>query len=494
MSSVKKSSILKISVLAIFCVFLIFIFLCIFILATTSTTVVNHTNREPTETPYEIPCEPLPILVTAMVHVDPLPTVPNITAILGAYAQHRDGWLWYLDLAKRTGLRLSAQMTGVYAEACLRQGNASDFASCMPGGPHHLGTHLHANIKGPAPYVWETVPPYLHHDPATVAQILAENIPWINAIFDANGFSSVDNWFFHGSFATYPGMDRELFGVSGLPYTNRYLMAGALRGRLYLYRGGFLTEPHQEGTDVSFIKMPEVGGIIGEDRPHGPEGIVYGSVPYQRRDFLRAYIEWREMVRRGDHGPVRHFTWMIHPYQLVQGYVGSDGRSPRVSIEELVNWLRGHFIEKRDDTGQIVARFANVREIRDAFETWERVYPAEAAKLQETMKQNNPPRYSPGILDRMETTFHLDSFHLANGALAVHRLGDRETGATLYLIWACEGREVSLHRLRGFFKKRFLVYRGDGTTEELDSREIQVGDEPVLLEDLGKSKATKRRR
>jgi hypothetical protein len=435
------------------------------------------------ETP-QAPYQPPPLLVTAMVHVDPLPTTTNVPAILDAYAQHRDGWLWYLDLAGRTGLRLSAQMTGVYAETCVRQGHASDFASCLPGGPHHLGTHLHANVKGAGPYVWESVPLSLYHDPATVRRVLADNIPWINAVFESNGFSSVDNWFFHGCMATYPAMDRELFGVSGLPYANRYLMAGALRGRLYIYRGGFLTEPPQAGEDLSFIKMPEVGGIIGEDRPHGPEGMVYGSVPFERRDFLRAYIEWREMVRRGDRGPVRHFNWMVHPYQLTRAYLGSDGRSTRISIEELVTWLGENFIEKSDDTGRVTARFANAAEIRGAFETWERLCPVEALRLKEAMKRNWPPRYLPAILDRMETTYHLDSSRLANGDLTVHKLVDRETGATLHLIWAREGREFWLSEVRGFFKKRFLVYRGDGTPEELDSRLIRVGAEPVLVEEI----------
>lgn len=429
--------------------------------------------------------EPQPILVTGMVHLDPLPTVPDVSAILAAYGQHRDGWLWYLDLAGRTGLRLSGQMTGVYAEACLRQGHASDFASCMPGGPHHLGTHLHANVKGAGPYVWETVPPHLYQDPPTVARILAHNIPWINSIFEANGYPPAANWFFHASQAHYPGMAEDLFGAPGLPYDNLFVMAAALRGRLVLYRGGFLIEPHQDAADVSFIKMPEVGGIIGEDRPHGPEGMVYGSVPYQRRDFLRVYIEWREMVRRGDVGPVRHFNWMTHPYQLTRNYRASDGRSPRESIAELVSWLRENFIDRADDTGRVTARFANASEFREDFEAWERLCPAEAAALQGALMRNEPPRYLPAILDRLETTFHRDSSTLFNGALFIHRFEDRETGAALYLLWTAEGRAGAFDGLLGLTGRRFRVYRGDGTQNTLAAWQVSVGAEPVLLEDLG---------
>jgi hypothetical protein len=432
--------------------------------------------------------KPFPIFVTAMVHLDPLPTVPNIEIILREYARHRDGWLWYLNFAKKTGLRISAQMTGVYAEACVLQGHASDFKLCMPGGPHHLGTHLHANIKTDLPYVWKTIPKEKYNDPLMVLHVFKDNLPWINRIFEENGFSSQDNWFFHGSHAAYQGMEKDLFDYEHktYPYDNRFVMVGAKRGRLYLYRGPWIGEPHQR--KGNYIKISEVGGIIGEDREHGPEGMVYGSVPYQKRDFLRVYIEWREMVRRGDSGPVRHFNWMVHPYQLAKGYIASDGRSPRESIKELVEWLLDNFIEKKDESGYVIARFANVAEIRHAFETWESEYPEEAHALQEALERNEPPRYLPVILDRMETTYHEKILNTGNPNLVIHKLRDRNNSNILYLIWS---RIDDLIPVGEVLSGQYLVYHGNGKSEILDASDILVGMEPILLE---RAKSVSRKR
>jgi hypothetical protein len=98
-------------------------------------------------------------------------------------------------------------------------------------------------------------------------------------------------------------------------------MAGGSRGWHFPYRGGFALGPGQT-TDTSYVKLPEVGGIIGFDQVHGPEGMVYGTVPYQKRDFLRVYLEWREDARGGERRALRHFNWMIHPYQLTPAVLG----------------------------------------------------------------------------------------------------------------------------------------------------------------------------
>lgn len=431
--------------------------------------------REPIQT--EKQRDVSPILVTAMVHLDPLPLVNDANVVLDAYVRHRDAWLWYLNLADATGVALSAQMTGVYAEACVRQGHASDFADCMPGGPHHLGTHLHGNVKGEAPYEWRRIPEGAYHDPEITEQVFCDNIPWVNRVFEENGFTYRDNWFLHGSQVTFFGMDEDLFGRPDLPFHNTYDMAGALRGRLYVYRGDFLAEPDEESG--SCIKMAEVGGIIGEDRVHGPEGMVYGSVPYQRRDFLRAYLEWRESVRRGEMGPVRHFTWMVHPYQLVDDYVGSGGRSARACIEELVAWLNAEFIGQPDESGFVIARYAHAAEIRQEFEAWESAHPNEAADLQQAMRSGNPPLHLPAIHQRLESTYHCSSVEPGNENVRAHQFKDHDTGADVYVAWTTDG---NTHSLSSWMSGTARVLGQDGSFEIQSIDQMTVGPEPVLFE------------
>lgn len=421
-----------------------------------------------------------PILVTGMVHIDPIASPPDSAIAIQSYLQHRAALAWYVDLAAQTGLRLSAQMTGVYAEACVRQDDAADFTAFMPGGPHHLATHLHANVKGPGPYSWRTLPQFAYALPDSVRRVMADNIPWVNRLFVMNGHTSADNWFFHGTHASYPGMEEDLWCLTdpgSLPYDNCYTMAAALRGGHYVYRGGFALEPSQTA-DTSYVKLPEVGGIIGFDQVHGPEGMVYGTVPYQKRDFLRVYMEWRESVRRGEPRAVRYFNWMIHPYQLLPGTIGTDGRPPRLSIVELVDWLRANFIEHADESGQVMARFANAAEIRAAYESWRGTHPDAAAALQATLAAGDRPLHLPAIFDRLDTAFYVERTASADPDLVLHRLTDRVSGGALYAAWSRAGWRPLEPALSGTFR----VLHGDGTEIVLGSASIMIGEEPVLLE------------
>ena len=262
-----------------------------------------------------------------------------------------------------------------------------------------------------------------------------------------------------------------------LPYDNCYTMAGGSRGRHFPYRGGFALGPGQT-TDTSYVKLPEVGGIIGFDQVHGPEGMVYGTVPYQKRDFLRVYLEWREDARGGERRAVRHFNWMIHPYQLTPAVLGTDGRSPRTHIAELVQWLGDNFIERADESGLVVARFASAAALRAAYEAWAAAYPAEAAALQATLAAGQRPFHLPAILDRMETAYYAGALTGAGSDLVVHQLTDRTTSAPLFVAWSRGGTVPLEPVLTGTFR----VLHGDGATAELPSGDVQVGAEPVVLE------------
>lgn len=448
-------------------------------LAVATTPLLAASLRQPSEHRLSS-TDPPPILVTGMVHLDPLPASGDSNAVLAAYARHRDGMLWYIGLAATTGLGLSGQMTGVYAEACVRQGHAPDFAGFMPGGPHHLGTHMHAHVKRSGAYAWRQIPQSAYTIPDSVRQVFADQVPWVNRVFEENGVASDENWFLHGSHASYPGMENDLWcqpEPSPLPYTNCFSMAGGPRGGFWVYRAGYNLDPDRTA-DTSYVKLPEVGGIIGYDAVHGPEGMVYGTVPYQKRDFMQVYIEWREGVRRGESSAVRYFNWMVHPYQLTDGTLGTDRRLVRSSIEELVDWLLESFIEHTDESGRVAARFANAREIRAAHESWRAAHPAEAAALQATLVAGGRPLYLPAIHDRLETTYYSVPVAGSDPDLVVHRFVDRTTHGPVHVAWSRSGTRPLEPALAGTLR----VLHGDGSTEVLPSAAIVIGVEPVALE------------
>jgi hypothetical protein len=418
-----------------------------------------------------------PILVSAMLHIDPLPWFGGEAQMLEAYPGHRQAIQWYLQLAAQTGLTISAQMTGLYAEACVGQGHEADFVDFMPGGPHHLGTHLHAHVHGEQPYEWRELAEEARRDPQQVARVFADQIPWVNRVFEGAGATAADNWLFHGTHASYRGMAGPLLQQDGsleLPYDNVYRACGALRGITYLHRGTCYAKPEGEG---AFVKIPEVGGIIGEDREHGPEGMVYGSLPYQRRDFLRVYLDWREGVRRGAPQGVRHFNWMIHPYQLIPRYRASDGRNPRETIVELVAWLAEHFVDHADDTGQIVARFASTAQMVETYLQWEQQQP-EAAAAQSAGAEQRLVQYLPAIHQRLESTYHDRALDLDPSVVA-HRFVDRDSNGAVFVLFA-RGAPVSL-QLGGELPAAAQLLRGDGSRDNAEG-ELVVGAEPLIVE------------
>jgi hypothetical protein len=131
-----------------------------------------------------------PILVLGMIHGDPLP--PLVTGhTLDIYQKCREAMLWYTDYADTTGLRLSIQSTGVWAEAVVSQGHAADYADFGPDRRHHLSQHIHSCTHGTTTLDWTCVDGGMS-DPADVLLAFNDQVPFVNQILEANGFSAAD--------------------------------------------------------------------------------------------------------------------------------------------------------------------------------------------------------------------------------------------------------------------------------------------------------------
>jgi hypothetical protein len=424
-----------------------------------------------------------PILVSAMVHLDPLPSGMPQQQILSVYQGFRDGMLWYAELAARTGLRISAQSTGVYAEAVVFSGHEGDFAEYMPGRTHHLGTHLHAFVHGAGDLSWSELAVAQRTDPASVLQVFNDNIPFVNAIFEANGFAAADNWFFHGTHANFTGMDGPIYsndGTMATAYPNVYDTCGAVRGTPFAFRGG-CNDPSPGGeasADGRFVKIAEVGGIIGYDELHGPEGMVYGTVPYERRDFLRVFLEWRENARLFPKTPPLHFNHMIHPYQLVAGKTGTDGAGVRQSISDFVEWLSANFVGKTDPRGRTVATFGTVPDIKRRFDEWEAVHADLKDSLAAEVNARTFFRRLPGIHAALDRAYHKEALDLGGGVDA-HRFVERDSGSDWVLLFSDEGT-VSVPA-GGYVPAERDVMSGDGTVARENSPALAVGETPILV-------------
>ena len=221
-----------------------------------------------------------------MVHIDPIPTaLADSSVAINSYQEHREGFLWYRNFADSTGLRLSAQTGGLYAEACIRQGDWADFADFMPGGDHppRYSPAL-AREASESPMPWRSLDMDDWDDPDSVRVSHFDQIPWINQLWLRKRVSSARQSFlprydrcFRGyGFAALVSTPRALMP----PYPNCFDMAEGDRGQDWLYRGPFKGEPADDPAG-SYMKMSSVGGIIGYDpsaRSRG-HGVRHGALP-----------------------------------------------------------------------------------------------------------------------------------------------------------------------------------------------------------------------
>jgi hypothetical protein len=422
-----------------------------------------------------------PILITGLVHIDPITAdMTDETQILKIYNESRDALIWYINFAEQNGIKLSAQMSGAYAELCLGNIHASDFRSFMPGGLNHLGTHLHAETKQSGKYLWKKIPTDKYADEATITQALRDHISQVNSIFTANSSSSDNNWLMHGNKIGYPGMDALLMGGLGNGITNKFSMSEGKRGFYMGYRSGYFLEPW-ENWDTTFTRFSQVGGEIGFDSDIDGSGKTYGTFQYQKRDFLRVYIEWREAVRRNEHTAIYHFNWLTHPYQLMPNLKGSDGKLVRQQITDLVNWLYKFYINKSDETGKTIARSANASEIKSAIDNWRVDYPEQEGNLQGTIGNGEMPLYSPGIYRRLESCFHYSEVETTDPMFVAHRFLDRNTMKTVYLAWTKQGSK-SFDKLLPI-KGDFIIVNGDSSIIPCpEGTGISINEIPVLVE------------
>lgn len=442
-----------------------------------------------------------PIAVVPMVHADPIPTsaaLPDAT-ITDAWREHAAGIRWYMALADRYGFGISLQATGPVLEASVRTGDVDLWRSFMPDGPHTLGVHQHNHYKTSRtrPLRW-ALGPSTAADLTLVAEMFGDQVWWANEVFRLHGFGPEDVYVHHG--CAFETADRyepdnvmhpaliENDGSVATSYPNVFTVCEGVRGVPWAWRGPCFADPPVGDAAASAVRFPSVGGIAGEDEVHGPEGLVHGSLAYLQADFLRVYVQWREWERRGLEPPVMHFDFMTHPYQLVEGYVGSaeDGRSPRATIEAFVAWVDAEFIGAADPTtGATIAEWATILDVHDAYLAAEAADPGYSARLAAAVDDGSYLRYVPAIDRRLPAYKYvgrataltdryatIEAFQLARASDAPTSMPARAT-----LLWSEAGTtRVSLGR------GRFTVLYGDGRTATVRAGgTLAVGAEPVLV-------------
>ena len=437
-------------------------------------------------------CEPPtpqvePIYLVHSYNLDPIGTTPQSGPTI--YAQHRDALLWLKDLASQSGMKINAFSTGLYAEGALRSGDVSDFADFMPDGPHTLGVHLHAHHKPfdqpDTPWTWVSEPPDID-DIDVVRAIYEDQIFFVNELFRQNGVDPIENIIMHGSHAQLDDMS-ELYGTSEtrtVDYPNIFTLQEGRRGIYHPYRGpastvtGDENPEEDEDFDAPYVHLPIVSGVIGYDKVHGPEGMVYGTVPYIKRDFILEFLEWREVERGATDQPPRIwvFGWGSHPYQTTQNSRGTDGRLVRDSWNEIVSWLNEKYIGKRTPRKSEIARWANYREVGSRFLSWEEAHPGVSSI--DNDETGGPRQELAFLFEPLADAAHDGEVTDLPDGVSGERFRNPE-GELLWLLWSDAGT-VTIPAT-GEFPSSRQIRHADGSTTTESGGTITVSASPILV-------------
>ncbi len=416
-----------------------------------------------------------PIYVVFSYHHDPLGG--SAQGAQNTYPNHRAALQWATALSLSTGLKISAASTGPYAEACVINNDEADFLSFMPGGHNALGTHLHAHRKlaGFVDYQWQDVGAG-EKPPIITAEVLGDQIAYVNQIYTALGFSATDNAYFHGTHVTSPGIMDQFYSGGGIPpnaYPNVFSILGGSRGLYHPYRAGAETDEDLNG---AYVKIPVTGGIAGRDELHGPEGMLYGTLPYQKKDFMLEYLEWRYAQSRGLLDRIWVYGWGSHPYQTTVGYLGTDGVPIRQTIEGIVAWLNSSFIEQPSAEGNVIARYATYAEVRDRFVQWEQQHPGEPSM--DGDPATGPDHVLTATADRLAASYY--EAEIAVGvSVEMHQFVDRDNGTAQYVAWTDSPPQTL--DLSSEIAGRVAVIDHAGVVALADSGAIIVGQDPLVI-------------
>lgn len=386
-----------------------------------------------------------PIMVSMHFHLDPpglyLPPPhkepPNRNQRIKEYSEQREAVLWLKNLATEKGFKISAYMTGPYAEFALKLGHTEDFKDFMPGKKHVLGTHLHFQYKSPIDredFHWSdcAMDPTRPQVPACVPHVWLSNVSAVNLVFKNLGFQERDNKILHG---THRHCALPNFCLtSGELYPNVFNSVGGTREAYHPYRTAVTFDPRLKGNQQyirdlktsDFIAVPTATeGVFGVNDNHWPEGWVNGTVQYAKRDYIMEYIEWQYSATWDKTARPWVFELGFHPHEItkdkneIKG--NTFGRNVRETLAEFYTWMNTNFKDS--------FTYANYYDVADAYVKWEKANPGEIifknnietnpdsskidpyaynGKMRSALKRNNM------YYSAMERNPHLEIFEFTN--------------------------------------------------------------------------------
>jgi len=398
------------------------------------------------------PYEP-PIYVTFNVHFDPVLDHYEI------WRERKDNLLWLASFVEGYSgpyqPKLNLEVQGDQAEFYLEEdpeaaeGRAALTALYEAG--HSFGTHMHHTLRGEEPHSWRVL-----WGEATAAQAVEswqDHIEWVERLYAA--ITGVDDPEFlremNASAATIlpRGLEAHWQAFAGTyrdPMTGETvphgfpIETGGYNETFYCFFDHDVQNPWRPGSrgpldeDLSapFVLipgMPPLGGV----GYHGPSACYEdNSLPARQRMFLQIFLERLYREYTGAEDKIWTFGWHEHLFDLYpEGFTSPIEEEPahghpihafRGAVRAMVDWLNERFIGRTTANGNLIAQYATMPEVWDAFLAWEREHPGTSFELARYGSDwENYPYELKGLARELANAHYAEALLPPDSTLQIHR-------------------------------------------------------------------------
>lgn len=294
----------------------------------------------------------LPIYVLYVNHVDAESVLPagvehldgeTYTSTAERYAFTKEMLTWETAFAESVGGAVSFHISGAFAERTFAAGDKAIWEGYIARG-HSVGVNAQGFLRGDGQFEWtlkstpedEEIRKHWVDNHTLAASLVGAGHLWVGE----SQYYCPQCW----SDLGYVLRTNERMAL--LP-EGEHIVWRVERGL-----DGYITYPH----------LPQIGDAEYHDTGDG-RVLFDMRIGHLKKEFLMLYVEWLARERR-----------RLNPQLWAWGFANHGGDNTQrfqSEIVEALTWIRTNFIERPSPLGNMIVRFVNDHELKEAFELYE---------------------------------------------------------------------------------------------------------------------------
>jgi hypothetical protein len=414
-----------------------------------------------------------PIRVFMVLHIDPKMNEEKTEVVVTPeiYQTTRDQLTYLKEESESHGMRFTALYNGWYVQEALERGDTDQFRQLIDAG-HEIGTHAHRLTYDADRDVWVShveelskVPP-ITYDHELARETWNDAYRYVDAMLTEIGAQ--------GENETVCAVAFQLSDQQQLMDEFGFSIAAGQQGESSIgYFGHIIWNPWRptssddpglaltEDLNTRFMAVPHLAQI-------GIRGGVHDmdlSLEQLQRRFLMLYTEWLGRERTGADDKVWSFGFVYHP---------EDGDIFNDTFEAFLDWLDEGFIGGGSPHGNVIAEYATVGEIADAFYAWEAANPGVSSF---SYARDDPYPYTYPALATMLDDAAYEGEVDAGPETAGYRF--TKEGQQIYMLWSLSGTQTI--DLSGELSGPVLATSAYGDVATADASSLTVTEDPLFV-------------